>query len=210
MKHLCIDIGNVICHVNFDNFCVKFNKRNHMINNLDGFEFLINIQKENDLGFSGIEDELNELFTTQFAPIRTEIVNDLVDEWNKTVVPNPIMISWLSDLIYKEDVAVALLSNIGLDHSALMREILTPAIFDHSIKFFSHEVGARKPTFVYYNTFLNMYPNFKESCYIDDREENLETGKLFGLKSLSFKLDDFKSDDELKHSIKNIKEEWIK
>jgi FMN phosphatase YigB (HAD superfamily) len=58
-------------------------------------------------------------------------------------------------------------------------------------------VGARKPSFIYYQSFLQMYPQFKECIYLDDNTENLNSSLKNGLSGRYFNLQDYKDDDIL-------------
>lgn len=199
MKYLAVDIGNVLCNVDFNSFIKELSRTlNVSIEDID--YFLNRTQKLHDMGLTSICDELVDHFGIKSK----DIVNDLVVEWNRTVRPNPIMISFISNLIHKENVNVALLSNIGIEHSDLMRNLLTKEVFDHSIIFFSCQIGARKPSALYYKTFLDMYPNFNGCVYLDDRIENIEAGKKFGFISKHFVLNSY-DNDELKKHLSSIK-----
>jgi FMN phosphatase YigB (HAD superfamily) len=196
MKYLAVDLGNVICQVNFDNFNKKLSNTLNL--SLDEVNYFLNrTQKLHDLGMTNMSDELRDHFQIR-SP---EIIDDLIDEWNKTVRADPFMLDELIRIMHPtqgiEQVKVALLSNIGKEHSSLIKNILTTDIFDHAIKFFSCDVGARKPTYIYYKTFLDMYPEFKGCVYMDDRIENIETGLLFGFKAQHFELDRIKSEQEI-------------
>jgi FMN phosphatase YigB (HAD superfamily) len=81
---------------------------------------------------------------------------------------------------------IALVSNIGHEHKARIEDSRT---FEKCIKFFSCDVGARKPTMLYYKTFLDMHPEFLGALYVDDLAENLAMGEKFGLKPIEFALD---------------------
>ncbi len=197
--HICFDIGNVLCNVDFSFFIKKLSKSIN-ISIEDVNYFLDRTQKLHDLGLTDIRSELSDHLKIKSSPI----VDDLIVEWNKTVTAHTFMISTLNDLI-KNNIKIALLSNIGTEHAALMRNILTPDIYDNSIKFFSCFLGARKPTHLYYKTFLDMYSNFRGSIYLDDRAENVEAGREFGFKSQHFALDSFGSMSELSDRVAQIK-----
>src|SRR5208282_4959941 len=103
--------------------------------------------------------------------------------------------SLISELV-EAGIRVALLSNIGKEHSQYFRKLMATAVdskgISRAIQFFSCEVGARKPSLLYYQTFLYMHPDFKENClYIDDLQENLDAAKKLGFKTVKFDLKDF-------------------
>ena len=85
---------------------------------------------------------------------------------------------------------MALLSNIGTEHAALMEHSLNVGtFFSGAIKHFSCFVGARKPTALFYQSFLLEHPEFYSCLYIDDLQENLDVGKRFGFQTYRFSLD---------------------
>lgn len=201
MKYLAVDLGNVICEVDFSSFIRELSKTTN-ISLEDVNSFLLRTQKLHDLGLTNITDELKDRFHLE-SPFTIE---HLVTEWNNAIKQNMFMTSTLSGLISKGDTKIALLSNIGPEHAALMPNILTSHVFDNSIKFFSYEVGARKPSFVYYKTFLDMHPEFKGCVYIDDRPENVAAGIAFGFNAQYFALDDLKSSDNLVNRVLQIQD----
>jgi len=192
MKFLAIDIGNVICNVSFEAFINKLSKTINVSTD-DVNYFLNRTQKLHDIGLTVISDELRDHFKIKSSAL----IDELMVEWNKTVSTNTYMVSVLRELIHEDNVKIALLSNIGLEHAAIMPELLTKDVHDPAVKFFSCHVGSRKPSHLYYKTFLDMYPEFKGCLYLDDRPENIATGANFGLNVRHFALDSFKSEIEI-------------
>jgi FMN phosphatase YigB (HAD superfamily) len=203
MKYLAVDLGNVICRVNFTDFKKKLSKQFNV--DMEYAEYFLNrTQRFHDSGLTNISDELRDFFNIKSSVVLAE----LMEEWNLTIQPDVAMISMLKDMISpknNEQVKVALLSNIGPEHANIMSLILTREVFDNSIRFFSCEVGARKPSYLYYKTFLDMYPEFKGCVYIDDRIENIEVGTEMGLNGIHFVLDQFCSGKDLADGIEKIK-----
>jgi FMN phosphatase YigB (HAD superfamily) len=195
MKYLAVDLGDVICKVDFDNFKKQLSIAANI--SLDDAEYFLNrTQKSHDLGMTSISDELHDHFKIKSEPL----VNGLVKEWNKTIAINSKMKHFLEEMITK-GVNVALLSNIGIDHSSVIRSVLGETIYDNSIRFFSCNIGVRKPTYLYYKTFIDMYSKFAGCLYIDDIQENIDTAKLFGLNAINFSLsrmDDHELEEKLK------------
>lgn len=203
MKYLAVDLGNVIVSVDFKEFLDQLSDSLNI--SMDDVNYFLNrTQKLHDLGLTNIADELRDHFK-----IKSKVTIDrLITLWNRTVKTDPTMVKFLCDLINLkngEPTKLALLSNIGLEHAELMPIILTPNVFGNSIKFFSCEVGARKPSYLYYKLFLDMNPEFKGCVYLDDRPENVAIGNLFGFKSIEFALDSFKTDQALLSKLDEIK-----
>ena len=87
----------------------------------------------------------------------------------------------------------------------MMENILSKELLDRCIKFFSCEVGARKPSYIYYKTFLDMYPEFKNCLYVDDNVDNIMTALKFGFKAKQFCLSEIKkNNDSIEENIKEI------
>lgn len=204
MKYLALDLGNVVCNVNFNLFIRHLSKTLNV--SIDEVNYFLNrTQKLHDLGLTVMSDELRDHFKIRSSVI----VDESLVLWNKTITINPIMKAFVNDLIHKRSVKVALLSNIGVEHSNVIPEVLSKDIFDHSIKFFSCDVGTRKPNYLYYKTFLDMYPEFKGCLYLDDRPENVAAGKIFGFDAKLFVLDDMKTIAALAKATSEIKRTYF-
>lgn len=199
MKYLCLDIGNVICNVSFDNFKSNISKTLNI--DLDAAQYFLNrTQRLHDMGLTNIADELRDHFNIKSNPI----VEELMQDWNKTVWMDDFMLRFIQSILNSGSVKIALLSNIGVEHMALVKKLMTDDVYNQCIRFFSCEVGARKPSFLYYKTFLDLYPEFRGSSYIDDRQENVDAGLLFGFKAYKFELDSFKSELEKAKAITSL------
>jgi FMN phosphatase YigB (HAD superfamily) len=186
MRCLAIDIGNVICHVNFDKLLTSLS-RNINISKSDAMYFLDRAQKLYDLGLTTLKNELHDHFKIHSEPV----IEELLSSWNSVIWSEPIMFEMLKDLL-NQNVKVALLSNIGLEHTEYIDGMLKSEIgYTDAIHFFSCNVGARKPTLLYYQSFLAMHPEFKGSIYVDDVQDNLDASKKFGFKTVRFDLKDF-------------------
>ncbi len=180
LKYLALDIGNVLCYCNSGYFAKTLSQKFN-ISVEEGREFIDKIQKPHDIGITSLKQELIKTFNIK-AP---SILEELEKQWKS--IPNPcsIILNYLSNLPY--NVKIALLSNIGPEHAEVMVPILS--IFKlNPIKHYSCEVGARKPSLLYFQSFLSLYPEFKNCLYIDDLLDNLETGQKLGFKTLHFDL----------------------
>ena len=199
MKYVCFDIGNVLCHLDFKVFLSALSQQVN-ISEADTWHFLSRTQKLHDLGLTVLKDEL----TNHFKLNSETIVNRLLDEWNNVLRQEELMFQLLSQLS-ENDVSIALLSNIGFEHVSYLNQIAGEYVgYKKAIHFFSCDVGARKPSMLYYQTFLTLNPKFKGCLYIDDIQENLDAGKKFGFKTLRFALSDLtgKTEGQTQHNIK--------
>lgn len=185
MKKIALDIGNVLCHVAAAPF-LDILSETFDVDIPTAARFLKRFQQLHDLGYTTMEDELKDHFNVK-SPI---IIKNLVQAWNDSVTPNLAIIDKMNELRDKHQLQVALLSNIGIEHAAMMKHKLSQGgFFDSSIKHFSCFVGARKPSTIFYQSFLHQYPDFKGCLYLDDLQENLTTSEAFGFKTFCFNLE---------------------
>lgn len=185
MIRLALDVGNVLVNSNFDNFIKKLSF-NFNVSFEDALHFMNKTQKHHDCGLTNIADELKSHFE-----IKSEsIMETLISDWNNVIVSNNFINDIIKGIRDLYDIEIALLSNVGFEHSVRMEEVLkTYGEFDGAIRHFSCFVGARKPTLLYYNLFLQLHPEWKGCAYIDDLQDNLDASKQFGFKTLNFNLD---------------------
>jgi FMN phosphatase YigB (HAD superfamily) len=186
MKYVAFDVGNVLFKVDFTPFINKLS-RSLNITVSEATYFLNRSHKLHDLGLTVMHDELLDHLKIKSSVLR----DDLVLEWNHSIHPADWMIDRMDKFCTKNDLQVILLSNVGLEHAVRMKESFKPyPSFDNAIQHFSCDVGARKPTMLYYQSFLQSYPECKGCPYIDDLEENLKMGARFGFQTMKFSIDD--------------------
>lgn len=190
MKYLAIDLGNVLCHVDFEEILNNIS-RTLNVSNAETMYFLNRVQKIHDLGLTNLSDEIKDHFK-----IKSEgIVKDIIQVWNTCISPNKQILDKLVDWSFNHDVKIAILSNIGIEHKDNLNTILAgnhkTVILKKAITHFSCDVGCRKPSLLYYQSFLQQYPEFKGCVYVDDLKENLATSEKFGLKTFHFDLNNY-------------------
>jgi FMN phosphatase YigB (HAD superfamily) len=192
MKFVALDIGNVLCHVDFSNLLRDLSETLN-ITTQDALYFINRSQKLHDLGLTVMKDEL-----TDHLKIKSQVtINKLLTSWNNVVKPDLRVLNMYNKMIGEDNLQVALLSNIGIEHAALMEEVLSHnGFFKNAIRHFSCEVGARKPTALYYQSFLMSHPEFQGCVYVDDVVDNLVAGQKFGFKPYHFALDTMNIDEE--------------
>lgn len=191
MKYIALDIGNVICHTDMEDFISTISSTFN-VTLVEARRFLRSFQQIHDLGLTTLESQLRVWFDC-----KSEVIsNRLVSQWMDSVKPNPVVCSTLRNLIEKHDVKVALLSNIGVEHAEMMQTKLA-GIYEPAIKHFSCFVGARKPTMLYYQSFLWQHPEFKDCLYLDDLHENLNASVQFGFKPYHFTLEEGDISDKM-------------
>jgi FMN phosphatase YigB (HAD superfamily) len=193
MKFICLDIGNVLCDVNEGEFlnCLSY-KLN--ISVFKARRFLKRFQQIHDLGYTTMEDELIDQYSIK-SPL---ILQELVQKWNDCITPNETMLTKLNQLRSQFDLQVALLSNIGVEHAVMMeKKLQLGGFFPGAIKHFSCHVGARKPSMVYYQSFLWQHPQFRGCLYVDDLMDNLNASRQFGFRTFHLSLQEGGVDSKL-------------
>lgn len=186
MKYAAFDIGNVLVNVNFPGFINKLSKSLN-ISVEDATYFMNRSQKLHDLGLTVMKDELIDHLHIKSSVLRDE----LIEQWNYCITPADWLLETLDGWCHEHNIQIALLSNVGLEHAVRMRETLGyHDFFKNGITHFSCEVGARKPTTLYYQSFLQLHPEFQGCPYFDDLKENLEVGTKFGFKPFRFSLEE--------------------
>lgn len=186
MKYLALDIGNVLVTVHFERF-LDLLSRTANISMEDAKHFLKKIQKIHDLGLTDIKQELENSFNIKSPGL----INDLKKEWARCGLADEYVINRILKWNNEIGLKIALLSNIGIEHAEIMPKLLKhDDFYNKTITHFSCEVGARKPSMIYYQSFLRQFPEFYGCVYVDDLHENLEASKKFGFKTFHFTLED--------------------
>jgi len=184
MKYVALDVGNVLCTVDEDGFLSLLSEKLN-ITIQEARRFLRRFQQIHDLGYTTMEDELKDQFNVK-SPI---ILDKLVTAWNDSIQPRLNMLEILNNLRDQHNLKVALLSNIGPEHAAkLETKLQLGGFFPGAVKHLSCFVGARKPSMVYYQSFLFQHPEFRGCIYVDDLHVNLEASKQFGFRTFHMSL----------------------
>lgn len=206
MKFLALDIGNVLVNLDMAPFKKALSKQVN-ISGRDANDFIDRIQVQQDLGLTTLHKELRLQFN-----IKSEyIIEDLMEAWNAVVKPNYFSIDFLNNLVDEHDIKVVLVSNLGFDHMNYFNIALKDvSLYKNSIHHFSCEIGARKPTALYYKLLLDAHPEFAECVYVDDLLENLEMGKYMGFNSFHFDLSKYKPGVETMDNLWRLRELILK
>ncbi|MDP2696407.1 MAG: hypothetical protein Q8O87_04155 [bacterium] len=188
MKGIAFDLGNVLIKVDFKKYITEWH-RQKLYKREDVWHFLNSIQAGQDLGLTTMSDSLELRHGVSGKKLRL-----LHEAWRDSLIKNEQMFSFVEDL--KKEREVALLSNIGSEHALVVREKYGE-LFDRAHLHLSYEVGARKPTKLYFQSFLLQHSNFHGGVFVDDRDENLLMGRELGFKDYKFDL----------HAIKDLSNE---
>jgi FMN phosphatase YigB (HAD superfamily) len=212
MNYICLDVGNVLVHVDFTIFTRQLSKDLNIT--IEEAEYFMNrTHALHDMGLTKMADELRDHFKIR-SPL---VMDELLDTWRKVIYPNGSFINFFAERIASGELTVALLSNVGLEHAGRMKELLNDNgmnLFNNSIKHLSCQVGARKPSKLYYQSFLLQHPEFVGAAYLDDLPENLEAGGEFGLRPFHFALTNHTSEQmglyQISPSVLDLVDTFIK
>ena len=197
-RYVAFDIGNVLCHVHLNTFYDFLVTENVVSSKEQADEFLSGIQHPQDLGLYNIRQGFY-----RFNPnLPRKVLQDLHDVWLSIIQPVPEMLEVVT-LAIEQKYNVALLSNIGFDHSGVIRQKCK--VFHHCAQHFSCEVGARKPAKLFYQSFSWQYKWPANVMFFDDRLENISSASPF-FKGIHFDLDDFESDALAAGTVKELLE----
>lgn len=184
IHYVCLDVGNVLVHVNFQKFIRALSEQLNIT--LEEAEYFMNrTHALHDMGLTKMSDELRDHFKIR-SPL---IMEKLLYSWNSVISPEHHMIAKMNMMMRIDNLQVALLSNVGLEHAVVMGNILGyDNFFNKCVKHLSCHVGARKPNKLYYQSFLLQHPEFRGAAYLDDLQENLDMGAEFGFRPFFFSL----------------------
>jgi len=186
MRALCLDIGNVIGKVEFDTFTAILSS----VVNIPQQEAHVRINRYQGLHDVGLMD-MHQILGKEFDVKSEELMEFLISEWTNVLPMDKRVINRLETISSKilinnygcivSELKLALLSNVGQEHANYISERFGEChILDTAIKYFSCEVGSRKPQSLYFQSFLDRYPRFINSVYVDDRQENLDASVPYG------------------------------
>lgn len=188
---VAFDIGNVLVAFDIDIFVKRLHKELN-ISEREALYFLEHLQHHQDIGVTTVAQSLRTHY-------KLDDVDHLVKAWNDILVPNERMLRFLENL-RDEGVKVALLSNMGKEHAVHLRTTC-PELFKDAYQHLSFEVGARKPTKLFFQSFCLEHNEFLGCLYLDDLEENLQMGKKFCFSAYRFQLDKFLKESQSKQKL---------
>ena len=202
MHYIALDIGNVLCRIDFRQFTYPLSR--HL--NLSTWEVGRRINRSQKLQDVGLLN-MTEVLESEFGIKSNVIIEEFLYIWNTKVIKFDLdVLAFFQEKV--NDLKIALLSNVGLDHSIMIDNFINSHpeydIFGNSIRYFSCNVGARKPQILYYQSFLDQNPNFEGCVYLDDLPENIEMANKLGLNAVEFNLEKISSKDELTLRLKSI------
>src|SRR5690606_25313186 len=143
-----------------------------------------------DIGLFTIKQAFENLLV--FRDKKPELLEGMLDLWSKIIIEVPEMTDLIKRLKDKHKIRIALLSNISYEHSLIFRNKFDP-IFNSCITHFSCNIGAKKPSKIYFQSFLYDNIGFRGSLFFDDVESNVIEAQNQGFKAIQFRLDEFTS-----------------
>lgn len=188
MSYIAFDIGNVLMHVDFSPFYKLMIEIFHNSNRFKSDKEVWNWMEHNEkLDFIGAIS-LTKLIDREFPNLIDYDKDRLKIAWNLSIYPNEKMLEFMKEL-KDENVKIALLSNMGLNHAEYIKEKF-PDLLDVDICYLSCDIGAFKPNHLFYQSFLLSNPEYRGCLYLDDRWENIIAGERFKFNSYDFNLEE--------------------
>lgn len=182
MRNLCLDVGNVLGILKFDEFVTTISA----VKNITEAEAKTRInlyQGLHDVGLISMKQILIKEFGIESESLRIQTMNKWMDVLS---IDYSIMKRYEQILGSNK---LALLTNVGHEHAVILQEkIMFNEKFISSVKHQSCEVGARKPSKIFYQSFLFLHPEFAGAVYVDDLVENLKTAEEFGFNTVNIDL----------------------
>jgi FMN phosphatase YigB (HAD superfamily) len=195
VKKVAFDIGNVLFHFDLNPLLDLLIGLNIVADNDMAYEFIGgSFQHSQEIGLCDIKQSFYQLN----PQLSNKTLQDIHDGWMETFYPSLPMIEIVEELICN-NYEVALLSNIGPDHAYFVRD--NCKIFNKCIQHFSCDVGARKPTRLFFQSFLISYGWGKNTKYFDDRQDNIAMGNEY-YNGILFDINKFPSDEEAAKSMR--------
>jgi len=195
-QNILFDIGGVLYHFNPKPLLDYLITNNIIENNNFELEFInSNFQCPQEIGLCN----MRQSFYSFNNKLSTNVLDDINNLWLETITPSLPMVNLIEELV-DNGYNVALLSNIGPDHAAYI--IKQCKVFEKCIKHFSCDVGARKPSKLFFQSFCLQHETCGNSIYFDDRKENISIGKRY-FESVVFNLNNYSSDEEAAKNIRS-------
>lgn len=192
IKSLAFDIGQVICHVDFDRL-ETLARIKYGVASKDFYQWLDEVSWQIDLGIWDIEQAAKYLCRNDTDPSK------VAEEWFRCLKMSEKMMNTLMNLADMH-FDIYLLSNIGMQHrDFLMSENRD---FFRSCRGFVYSCDAqvKKPQKAFFEYTVSYHPELRDALFFDDRKENCKAAENY-MRPIQFNLKDFKDDDEAARKI---------
>jgi FMN phosphatase YigB (HAD superfamily) len=189
IKRIAFDIGNVLFRFDLSPLLDLLIRLGVVDNTIAAYEFMGgSFQHSQEVGLIDIKQSFYQLN----PKLSYNNLEEIYDRWMETFEPSLPMMEIVEELIANNH-SVALLSNIGPDHAKCVRDKCK--IFDKCIQHFSCDVGARKPTKLFFQSFFIQNGWGRDTLYFDDMEANIAMGSNYH-NAILFDINSFTSDDD--------------
>ena len=184
MRNLCLDVGNVLGQLRFDEFVTTIST----VKNITEAEAKTRInlyQGLHDVGLISMKQILIKEFGIESEFLRMQIMA----KWVEVMSFDQSIIERYEKIVGSHQ--LALLTNVGHEHVEVLKDNIKfskSQKFISAVKHQSCEVGVRKPSKIFYQSFLTLHPEFVGAVYVDDSQENLQAAKEFGFKTVHIDL----------------------
>jgi len=154
-----------------------------------------------DIGMYDAKTAFSYLLYLKKKPI--DLLNEIMFLWKGCLSQVPEITDLLIRLKNKHKIKIALLSNISAEHADIFRNYFDP-IFNDCFQHFSCEVGAKKPSKIYFQSFIKEQPGFNGAVFFDDVEENVVAAQKYGFKAIQFELNTYASFEDAAANLESL------
>lgn len=203
MQHIAFDLGNVLVEVDMRPF---FKAVKDLGIHKKDIDRLINLYERSVL--CGNID-LYDIFVDELGD--ESEAQHLIDAWCSGCRPNDRMSNFVC-MLKHEGFKIAYLSNISSQHLNYLSSKFPDFMSYAAVSHMSCEVGAAKPSKLFYQSFLMQNEDFSGCTYLDDKQENLKSSTNFKFDSINFNLKKLTSEKPsvLKVELNSIKERLLR
>jgi FMN phosphatase YigB (HAD superfamily) len=188
-RKVAFDIGNVLFRVDLDPFLFELEKDIGK----EASAYIDSIQAAQDIGLTTMAQAL---VNRGIARPRAEELSKI---WCHTIILSQTTMDFITEL-NNNKYEIALFSNIGFVHKKFLLENCPE--LGLCLQHFSCDIGVRKPSILYFQSFFKQHEWWGSPIYFDDKPENFSqiAGKYHPLQAgprcVQFNLCDYKTNKE--------------
>lgn len=184
ISNVIFDVGAVLVKFDWEKYLKSFGFPNEEYEAIADATFRNKLWDERDRGSLPPQEYVEKM--AALAPEYEADIRKVMADTGKTITRMPYAETWVKYLKSK-GYHLYILSNYGEDtfHASMKKEMPFLPYMDGTI--FSYEVKQIKPEPEIYRTLLDRFGlNPGESVFLDDREENCEAARKFGIHAIQF------------------------
>lgn len=198
--YVAFDMCNVLVDVKMD-LLYSFLLEKNIFKNSDEINiFLKYTLGQADIGLFDVKTAFSNLLYIKKKP--HDLLNEIMFLWKGIIHEVPEITDLLDRLKNKHNIKIALLSNISFEHADIFRNNLSP-IFNSCFQHFSCDIGAKKPSKIYFQSFIKEQPGFNGCYFFDDVEENIIASQKNGFRAIQFGLNTYASFEDAAASLES-------